>query len=107
MHGRKACSRIERLFEGAFPWLSSEASGSSAPLPSRWKNVSVSKATWRVSLEETARASCWARMVKAVPLACFFLQAGEVLLRCWMVSEEQHGSFRKGPREMGVADCGP
>jgi hypothetical protein len=41
-------------------------------------------------------------------LACvmFFLQAGEVFLRRWMVSEEQHGSFRKGPREMGVADFG-
>ena len=37
----------------------------------------------------------------------FFLQAGEGLLRGWMVSEEQHGSFRKGPLEMGVADFGP
>src|SRR5215470_15293769 len=36
----------------------------------------------------------------------FFLQAGEVFLGCRMVSEEQDGSFRKGPCEMSVADCG-
>ena len=36
----------------------------------------------------------------------FFLQAGEVFLRRWMVSEEQDGGFRKGPLEMGIADLG-
>jgi hypothetical protein len=35
-----------------------------------------------------------------------FLQAGEVFLRRWMVSEAQDGGFRKGPREMGMADLG-
>src|SRR5215468_3363706 len=33
------------------PGVSSEASGASAPLPSRGKKVSLSKATWRLSIE--------------------------------------------------------
>jgi hypothetical protein len=39
-------------------------------------------------------------------LVIFFLQAGEVFLRCRMVSEEQDGGFRKGPLQVGVADLG-
>jgi hypothetical protein len=50
---------------GAFPGWAREAAGSSAPLPARWQNGSVSTAPWRVSREETARASCWARMGQA------------------------------------------
>ena len=38
--------------------------------------------------------------------AMFFLQTGEIFLRRWMVSQEQDGSFRKGPLEMGIADLG-
>jgi len=33
----------------------------------------------------------------------FFLQTGEVFLCRWMVSQEQDGGFRKGPRAMGLA----
>jgi hypothetical protein len=36
----------------------------------------------------------------------FVLQAGEVLLRRWMVSEEHDGGFRAGPLEMGLAALG-
>ena len=36
----------------------------------------------------------------------FVLQAGEVFLRRCTVSKEQHGGFRKGPFEMGIADFG-
>jgi hypothetical protein len=34
----------------------------------------------------------------------FVLQTGEVLLGRWMVSQEQDGGFRQGPREMDMAD---
>jgi hypothetical protein len=43
---------------------------------------------------------------QGLTLIMFFLQADEVFLRRWMVSEEQDGGFRKGPCEMSVADCG-
>jgi hypothetical protein len=32
------------------PWVSSEAPGASAPLHQRWKNGSLSNATWRLSM---------------------------------------------------------
>jgi hypothetical protein len=70
VHRRRASSTLERRFE-VHPWLSSEAAGSSAPLPYRWQNVFVSQATLRLSMYETARASFWARMVQAFPVSCF------------------------------------
>ena len=91
------------------PWLSREASGSSAPLP------------YRVALEERLRlarsgsfehvrdrtSQLLGQDGQGVTRIMFFLHAGEVCLGGWMVSEEQCGSFRKGPLEMGVADFGP
>lgn len=42
-------------------------------------------------------------------LSCpmFFLQAGEALLTCRIIPEEEDGRFRDGPREMRIADFGP
>ena len=39
-----------------------------------------------------------------VALSMLFLQADQVLLALGIVPQEQNGGFRKGPREMGVAD---
>src|SRR6266568_2870444 len=80
------------------PWLSSEASGSSAPLP------------YRVALEERLRlasAGSFAQVRdrtsqrlgqagQGVTRIMFFLHAGEVFL----------GGWRKGPRAMGLAERG-
>ena len=41
------------------------------------------------------------------PLVMLFLQAGESLLPRRIVTEKQHGSFGKGPREVGVTDFLP
>jgi hypothetical protein len=49
------------------PGVSSEASGSPALLPAPGRNCSVSKAVGRFSLEETARASRWARLGRVGP----------------------------------------
>ena len=90
------------------PWLSREASGSSAPLP------------YRVSLEELLRiessgsfehvrdrtSQLLGQDGQGVTRIMFFLHAGEVFLGCWMVSEEQDGGCSKGPREMGMAERG-
>jgi hypothetical protein len=43
---------------------------------------------------------------QGLTLLMFFLQAGAVFLRRWMVSEEQDGGCRKGPLQMGIADLG-
>jgi len=54
------------------PGLAREASGSLARLPDPGRPVSISKAVWRVSLAETARARLCARMVNALPWPCVF-----------------------------------
>lgn len=90
------------------PWLSREASGSSAPLP------------YRVALEERLRLASagsfeqvrdrtsqrLGQAGQGVTRIMFFLHAGEVFLGGWMVSEEQDGGCSKGPREMGLAERG-
>jgi hypothetical protein len=39
-------------------------------------------------------------------LAVCFLQSGQEFLPGGMISQEEDSRFRKGPRAMGLADCG-
>ena len=98
-HARAACCRV-------IPWVSSEAPGSSAPLP-----VSLEE---RLPLEShgafehviDSASSLLGQDGERRAFLMFFLQAGEVLLGCRIVSEAQDGGFSKGPRELGLADLG-
>src|SRR5262249_38367679 len=54
------------------PSMASEAAGAPTLRPEPWRHCSISKAVWRLSLSETARASLWARMVTACPWPCLF-----------------------------------
>src|SRR2546428_13941209 len=90
------------------PWLSSEASGSSAPLPSRVAlaehlRIESSGSFAHVRDRTSQRLG---QDGPGVTRIMFFLHAGEVFLRRWMVSEEQDGGCSKGPRAMGMAERG-
>src|SRR4029453_14874229 len=54
------------------PWLSSEACGSSAPLPSPLRNLPIANAVWRCNMSETVRPSFWPKRVKALHDPGFF-----------------------------------
>jgi hypothetical protein len=41
---------------------------------------------------------------QGVALAVFVRQLGQELLPCRVVAQKQHGRFREGPREIGIAD---
>jgi hypothetical protein len=53
------------------------------------KNLFMSKAVPRLSMQEMARAHVWAKAA----LCHFFGEARKVLLACRIVPQEQHGSF--------------
>jgi hypothetical protein len=54
------------------PWVSREASGAPALLRYPWRNLVIANTVSRFSMSWTARASLWARMVKAFPFSCAF-----------------------------------
>ena len=39
-------------------------------------------------------------------LAVLVLSSGQIFLPCWIIPEEQHGRFGKGPLEVRIADLG-
>jgi hypothetical protein len=90
------------------PWLSSEASGSSAPLPYRVALEELLRIESSVSFEPVRdrTSQLLGQDGHGVTRIMFFLHAGEVFLRRWMVSEEQDGGFSKGPLAMGMAERG-
>ena len=81
--------------------MSSEASGSSAPLPYRlsWEEWLRSESPLALEHVVDGQSQLLGQDGPGFPRALFVLQAGEVVLRRCMVSEDQHGGFRKGPCE--------
>ena len=98
-HARAACCRV-------IPRVSSEAPGSSAPLPVSLEERLPLDSHWAFEHVIDSASSLLGQDGERLAFLMFFLQAGEVLLGCRMVSEAQDGGFRKGPLEMSVADCG-
>ena len=89
------------------PWVSSEAPGASAPLPECWKNVSLAQARpLAFAQRRDGAGQLLGQDGQCLAFGMFVLQAGEGLLGCRMVSQTQDSRFRKGPREMGMADGG-
>ena len=54
----------------------------------------------------TARPILWARMDRAFPFPCFFLDPGQELLSARRMAEEEHSGFREGPLQVDVAHLG-
>jgi hypothetical protein len=98
-HARAACCRV-------IPWLSSEAPGSSAPLPLSLEERLPIESHLAFEHVIDSASELLGQDGERLAFLMFFLQAGEVFLGCRMVSEEQDGGFRKGPFEMSVADFG-
>src|SRR5262249_45648856 len=95
---------IKRAESRLIPYGSSEAPGSPALLPlAMQKFVHIKH---RVALEHVIdRPREFMREEsQGFALAMLVFQAGQVLLSCRIVAEEQHGRFRKGPLEVRVAD---
>ena len=62
---RRAQTQWVSYDRARFPEASREAAGSPAPLPASWKKGRIAHAVSRWSIEETARASFWAKMATA------------------------------------------
>src|SRR5262249_32656988 len=103
VHGRKACSRSERLLEGlSLGW---PVRLQAHPLPAlSVGNASADRKTPGVWAYSGRHGPASGPGCSGLAFGMFVRQAGAVCLRCWMVSEAQHGRFSKGPLEMGIAD---